>query len=329
MSLFLGRYDLRCPEFSGWNRNDLYRVALEQATWMDANGFDGVVLSEHHGVEDGYLPSPLTMAAAVAATTKRVGITIAALLTPLYDPVRLAEDIAVVQTISGGRLSIVMGLGYRPSEYEMMGTDWTARGTVMEEALTAVKAALAGETVEYRGHAFRVTPIPDQPPLLLYGGGSTAAAKRAARLDMPLMPQNASPDVAEAYQAERERLGLEPGFVLQPGEGPGTIYCAEDPDEFWAKAGPHLLHEATQYSSWQVGVTSAVHDTSTTIDEMKSAGVYAVMTPDELIAYASNGGPLQEITTHPLCGGLPEDLSWSSLELIASRVIPAVRPDQS
>jgi hypothetical protein len=116
--------------------------------------------------------------------------------------------------------------------------------------------------------------------------------------------------------------------VIQPSDGPGTIYCADDPEEFWAKAGPHLLHEATEYSSWQAGVKSAVHDRSQTVEEMKAAGVYAVMTPDELIEYAASKPPLDGVTTHPLCGGMPEDLSWSSLELMANTVIPAVRADQ-
>src|SRR5690606_11944866 len=105
--LFLPRWDLRCPDFTGWSRADLYRVALEQIAFVDQHGFDAAVLSEHHGVDDGYLPSPLAMAAAVAARTERVGIIIAALLVPLHDPVRLAEDLATVQVLSGGRLSAV------------------------------------------------------------------------------------------------------------------------------------------------------------------------------------------------------------------------------
>jgi alkanesulfonate monooxygenase SsuD/methylene tetrahydromethanopterin reductase-like flavin-dependent oxidoreductase (luciferase family) len=327
MVMFLPRWDLRCPEFSGWNRADLYRVALEQVEWVDRHGFDACVLSEHHGVDDGYLSSPMTMAAAVAARTERVGIIIAALLVPLHDPVALAEDLATVQVLSGGRLSAVAGLGYRPDEYAMAGVDWNKRGQVMEDCLATIKKALAGETFERDGQPVTVTPVPDQPPLLLYGGGSVAAAKRAARLDMPFQPQNADDEILGAYDAERERLGLPPGLALPPPSGPGTVYCAEDPDRFWAEAGEHLLYEATVYSSWQQGVTSAVHDTSTTVEEMKAAGVYAVMTPDELIEYCGTLGPLDGVPTHPLCGGMPEELSWSSLQLMADKVIPAVRAE--
>lgn len=325
MALFLPRYDLRCPASSGWNRTDLYRTALEQAAWADEHGFDAIVLSEHHGVDDGYLPSPLSMAAAVAARTNRVGIIIAALLAPLHDPIALAEQLATVQVIAGGRLSAVMGLGYRPSEYAMMGVDWKRRGQVMEDCLATVTRALAGETFEHDGRPVSVTPVPDPPPLLLYGGGSVAAAKRAARLDMPFQPQHAGDDIIEAYHAERERLGLAPGIALPPPKGPGTIYCAEDPDRFWAEAGEHLLYEAQVYSSWQQGVTSAVHDSSQTVEQMRAAGVYAVMTPDELIEYAAGLTPMDGIPTHPLCGGMPAELSWSSLQLMGDKVIPALR----
>lgn len=323
MVMFLPRWDLRCPESSGWNRTDLYRVALEQMEWADDKGFGAVVLSEHHGVEDGYLPAPVTMAAAVAARTNTVGIIIAALLTPLHDPVALAEQLATVQVLSGNRLSAIMGLGYRESEYELMGVDWDNRGQVMEDALVTIRKALAGEPIDHHGRTGVVTPIPDMPPLLLYGGGSVAAAKRAARLDMPFQPQHAGEDILAAYHAERERLGLDPGLALPPPKGPTTIYCAEDPEQFWADAGEYLLYEAKSYGSWQTGI-SAVHDRSETVEEMKTAGVYAVMTPDELIEYARSLTPLDGIPTHPLCGGMPEELSWSSLQLMADKVIPVV-----
>jgi hypothetical protein len=101
------------------------------------------------------------------------------------------------------------------------------------------------------------------------------------------------------------------------------VYCAEDPDAFWEAAGPHLLYEAREYHSWQKGVTSAVHDSSETVEEMKAAGVYVVWTPDELIARCK-AGELSAATTHPLCGGMPPELSWQSLRLLGEKVIPAL-----
>ena len=319
MALFIARYDLRAPSFSPASRRDLYAAALDQAAWCDEQGFDMLVLSEHHGVDDGYLSSPITMAAAFAARTSSVPIMISALLVPLHDPIRLAEEMAVADNISGGRIQYTSGLGYRREEYDEAGLDWSSRGKRIEHCLATLQQAWTGEPFEYEGRTVRVTPAPATPggPMVFYGGGSPAAAKRAARLDMPLFTQHGDPALAEIYAATRAELGRDPGMVLQPSQdGPGTIIVSDDPDKSWAELGQYLLYEATIYSSWQQGVTSAVHDKSTTVEEMKAAGVYSIMTPDECEAYAREIGPMDAITTHPLCGGIPPELSWPHLELL-------------
>src|SRR3989337_1036327 len=102
---FAVRYDLRPPGLGCDERGELYRRAVEQAAYVDAQGHDVVMLSEHHATDDGYLPSPLMVASAVAARTSRIPISVAALLVNLYDPVRLAEDVAVLDLLSGGRVT--------------------------------------------------------------------------------------------------------------------------------------------------------------------------------------------------------------------------------
>src|SRR6185369_10379132 len=98
------------------------------SAWAEQHGLASVTVSEHHGVDDGYLSSPLVMAGAIAGATERIMINIAAILALLHDPLRLAEDIAVLDLASGGRLSLVLGLGYRPSEYAMFDKAWKTRG---------------------------------------------------------------------------------------------------------------------------------------------------------------------------------------------------------
>ena len=100
MPMVAVRYDLRRPSFAA-SHPDLYRTALDQCVWADEVGLDTVVLSEHHGTDDGYLPSPLVFAAAVAGRTERIGITIAALLVPLHDPLAMAEDLAGKDVVLG------------------------------------------------------------------------------------------------------------------------------------------------------------------------------------------------------------------------------------
>src|SRR5262249_57792053 len=112
MAMIAIRFDLRVPAFSTTTHAELYAACLDQCAWADAHGLDVVVLSEHHGVDDGYLPAPLTLAAAIAGRTRRIQINIAALLVPLHDPVRLAEQLAVLALASGGRVRFVARLRY-------------------------------------------------------------------------------------------------------------------------------------------------------------------------------------------------------------------------
>lgn len=126
--MFLTRYDFRAPGADSGDRRELFARALEQATYVDQQGRDLLALSEHHASDDGYLPSPLTVAAAMAARTERISISIAALLVNLYDPIRLAEDIAVLDHLSAGRISYTLGLGYRPEEYAALRRPWATRG---------------------------------------------------------------------------------------------------------------------------------------------------------------------------------------------------------
>src|SRR5256714_12694982 len=126
------RYDLRAPSWGSATHAEMYAACLDQARWGDERGIDFVILSEHHGAEDGYVPAPVTMAAAVAGRTRRIGINIAAILVPLHDPVRLAEELAVPDLASGGRGSVVAGRGYRYEEFEMAGIDRKQRRELVE-----------------------------------------------------------------------------------------------------------------------------------------------------------------------------------------------------
>src|SRR2546427_7231592 len=176
------RYDLRAPSFCSVTHADLYAACLEQCAWADRLGLDFVVLSEHHGVDDGYLPAPLTLAAAIAGRTKSIRINVAAVLVPLHDPVRLAEELAVLDLASASRVGFVAGLGYRDEEFAMAGVDRKARGRLLEEYVDVLRRAWTGEPVEWRGRTIRVTPKPPSEALMLVGGSTAAAARRPARL---------------------------------------------------------------------------------------------------------------------------------------------------
>ena len=128
MATFTIRFDQRVPDFAAVTPAEQYRTCLEQSAWADQHGFMSIVLSEHHGVDDGYLPAPLSLAGVILGRTQSAMVTISALLVPLHDPVRLAEQIAVLDLASGGRLITVAGLGYRQEEFDMAGIPRKGQG---------------------------------------------------------------------------------------------------------------------------------------------------------------------------------------------------------
>jgi len=328
MAMIALRYDLRAPTWGETSASELYQACLDQCAWGDERGLDMVIVSEHHGVDDSYLPAPITMAAAIAGRTRRIGITISALLVPLHDPVRLAEQLAVVDLASGGRVSVVAGLGYRPEEFEMAGVDRRRRGRILEEHIEVMRQAWTGEPFEWQGRTVRVTPRPaTQPhPMMLIGGSTEKAARRAARLRLGFFPAVGDPELARVYEAECREVGFDSGFCALPS-GPGFVHVAEDPEAAWARIMPHAIHEAETYMRWQTGdQRSSVHVAKPDEAGVRASGVYRVVTPDDCVALADELGDFGTLVLHPLMGGMPPDLAWEGLELFASAVLPRLRP---
>src|SRR4051812_32222447 len=179
MTLFFGlRFDFRNPSFTETSMSDRYAAALEMAEWADRLGCLSLTVSEHHGSPDGYLPSPLPMLAAMAARTTTVRLMVAAVIVPFYDPLRLAEDLIVLDHLSRGRVDVILAGGYVGEEFEMFGVPIGERAKRVTEAVETLRAAFTGEAFEFRGRKVRVTPTPyrDGGPSLILGGSSDAAA---------------------------------------------------------------------------------------------------------------------------------------------------------
>ncbi|MFN8627683.1 MAG: LLM class flavin-dependent oxidoreductase [Candidatus Binatia bacterium] len=324
MVTYVMRFDFRSPAF-GTPMADLYAAALDMAAFAEQHSFDTVFVSEHHLSEDGYLPSPLVVAGAIAARTARINVTVSALLVPLYDPIRLAEDLVVLDHLSRGRVSHVVAIGYRPLEYQALGRDFARRGRTLEEHIALMRRAWTGEPFEHEGRRILVRPVPyTQPhPALFCGGSSLAAARRAARLDLPFYPQRRDKAVRDAYHEERARLGLARGMVLPPPTPPLYVFISEDPERTWTRIGEHLLHDARGYSAWHVeaGLDSAALERADSVDALRHGSVYAVLTPEQCIDLLRKRPVLN---LHPLCGGLPPEVGWETLHLLATKVQPAL-----
>ena len=323
MSLMFGlRFDFRNPAFAGTTPADRYAAALDMAEWADGLGCVTIAVSEHHGSADGYVPSPLPIIAAMAARTINVRFSVAALIAPFYDPLRLAEDLVVLDHLSRGRIDLIVAAGYVREEFEMYGVPMKERVAHVHEVVTTLRAAFTGEPFEYRGRTVHVTPAPYRPggPAITLGGSSEAAARRAARIADGFLPS--IPEVWEPYRDEMLLLG-------KPDPGPcpmgqmRTVALAADAERGWSEVAPYFLHETNAYGEWQaqddVGSPYRVVDG---VDALRAAGAYAVVTPDQYVEEL-RAAPFPFAMFHPMCGGIPPELAWSSLRLFEREVMPA------
>jgi alkanesulfonate monooxygenase SsuD/methylene tetrahydromethanopterin reductase-like flavin-dependent oxidoreductase (luciferase family) len=309
------RFDMRAPDW-GAPPADLYAAAIDMCAWAETRGAILAVLSEHHGTEDGHLPTPLILASAIAAKTNQLAIMLAAVPLPLWDPVRLAEEICVLDLISKGRVSYVLGIGHRVEEYDHFGVEIAHRGRTADGIMDVLDRLLHGEPVDYQGRRVHVTPpCGSASPLVLIAGGSKAAARRAAVHGLGFISQTDSPELREFYDAQCRAGGHEPGIVQFPVPGtPTAAFVAEDVDEAWETLGPHLLHDAVMAASYRPHDNSVASITrATTVPALRETdGPYRIFTPDEAVDYIRSGRPLP---LHPLCGGIPPDVAWRHLEL--------------
>lgn len=299
----------------------LYRVVLDQARYADEHGFAAVTFPEHHGAEFGYLPSPRVMAAAVAGATSRIALSLAAVILPLHDVLRLAEDIAVLDLVSGGRVDLVLGAGYVPQEFAMAGADIDARAQAMEDGVATLRAAWTGEPFPYRGGEARVTPAPLRSPLpITLGGSSPGAARRAARIADGFRPT--TPDLWEPYRAECVALGRpDPGEA--PRSGPFVFHIAEDPERAKAEVGPAIVRGANQYLELAAVASGGPSMTVSSLDELELFGMVSIVDPAGAIEVCASLGD-GTVVLQPRFGGIPVDAGWSSLELYATKVHPKV-----
>jgi len=325
---FILRFDLRNPPAAGTTMAERYQAALDMAEWADSLGFAAIILSEHHGSDDGYLPSPLTMAAAMAGRTRRIRITVSALVAPFYDPLRLAEDAAVVDNLSGGRLDLVIGAGYVPAEFAMFGVERSERARRAGEVITTLRRAWTGQPFEYRGRTVQVTPAPCRPagPGLMMGGSSAGAARRAARLGIPFVPTDGA--VWEFFRAETILLGRQDPGPYRGGDT-SFVHLAHDVGHGWDQIAPFALHEANSYGRWLAaagpGAATSAYRALESVAEVRAGGQYRVLRPAELAAELSGPGA-RSLAVHPMMGGIPPEVAWESLRLLEREVIPALAP---
>lgn len=328
-------YDFRNP--LQWRRPwaEFYDELLEEIQFAEQLGYDHVWITEHHFIDDGYTPSVLPIAAAVARLTSRIRIGTWVLLLPLHNAIRVAEDAAAVDILSHGRFDLGVGLGYRIEEFEGFGVDRRQRAQIMEESLEIIARGLNGETVSLAGEHYNVrnasiTPQPIQQPFPLWvGARSIAAARRAARFRANLMIVADRP-VYEAWAEQLAAQGDDPAdFEVLISAG-GIV--SDDPDALWQTLAPHQRYLRDTYGKWYSEAADLGPDdplgrlldqTDEDLRERFIAG-----SPDEVAAAVEQTLawiPADHVISFAAPPGAPRSLARRSMELFAREVMPRFR----
>lgn len=315
-------FDLRNPQ--AWRQDParLYSFTLELCEEAERLAVDSIWVSEHHLFDDGYLPQTLTFAAAIGARTRRARIGTAVLLAPLHHPVDIAEQAAVVDIVSGGRLDLGLGAGYRVPEFELFGADLSRRYTVTDERVSELRELWA---------AGRVTPAPVQERIPIWlGYNGPQGARRAGRLGEGLL--SLSPLLVEPY---RDGL-VEGGHDVSTARMSGAFsaWTTDDPERDWATASSHVAYQLDSYRRYMVEGTDAPVPRPVNVERIVSGdpgrvlGSFAYGTPDHvaarLLAHV-DGVPVDTAFFWASVGGMPVDMVRRGVQVICSDLAPLLR----
>lgn len=316
-------FELRSPPGVGAPHRELYAAMLDICAWADARGFTRANFGEHHAADSGYNPSPLVCCAAVAGRTHTLRMRPNVLLAPLYEPLKLAEDCAVLSLCARGRFELGLGGGYRPTEFAMFGRALEERWERIGALVALLRTAWQGEWFEYEGRRVRVRPVPDPPPPILLGGSSAAAARRAARIADGWLPPF-DPRLWPPYRAECLALG-KPDPGPWPAHGPVFLWIAEDVDAAWTLLEPHILSQVEEYGAFTregFGAEKGPYRGTPDRAQLRANPAYRVLTPEQAVALAQTLGPDGVLLLNPLLGGIPPEAAWRMLELFERAVLP-------
>jgi alkanesulfonate monooxygenase SsuD/methylene tetrahydromethanopterin reductase-like flavin-dependent oxidoreductase (luciferase family) len=319
MALMVLRFNFASPQGEPRTQSRLLNAALDLAQWGESRGITSVSVDEHHVTGHGWSCNPIMAAAMFLARTSTLIASVDCALGPLWNPVRLAEDIALVDNMSHGRLHTTVGLGYRTIEYDSLGVDFSQRGKLMDSLVERMLSVWRGDP---DGGVRTGTWTRPHPPLYV-GGGARATARRAARFGLPLSLSDHLPDVAAYYRELCSEAGITP-LIVMPGQvNRGMIFLHEDPDRAWAELGEHIVWEAVTYGGWSTDQRSLMHLPGVqTLEEVRASGRYRFLTPDQLITEVRDSTNYGPIVMHPLVGGMPVDEAWKSVQLLTDKVVP-------
>lgn len=325
-------YDFRNPPQWRQDPARLYEATIAQAARAEALGWDDVWLSEHHFIEDGYTPSMLPLAAAIAARTRRIRIGTSVLLLPLHDPLRIAEDSATIDIVSNGRFDLGVGAGYRVGEFHGFAIPRKERDGRMEEAVEVIRRLFAGERFTFEGRYYtyrdiQLFPLPVQKPMPIWlGGFLPKALERAGRIGDGFISIGPIASLVEpCLDAVRKRKGDPSKFPIAGGYM--WLLVARDPERRWKEALPHFVYQLGLYASWFKEAGMSVFSPAWTREELERTGFHIVR-PEEAVGKIRQYVDENRVTSFygwTVPPGLPPEWSDEHIELMAKEVIPVFR----
>jgi alkanesulfonate monooxygenase SsuD/methylene tetrahydromethanopterin reductase-like flavin-dependent oxidoreductase (luciferase family) len=229
---------------------------MEQVVWLDGLGLDLVWFTEHHFMDDGYLPSWIPLASAMAARTEHARFSCDVCLLPFNHPIRLAEDLAVLDNLSNGRVELGVGMGYAPHEFRGFGLPVSRRVSLTDEGIAVLRHCFTGERFSFSGKRYdfkdvKITPGYVQPggPPLWVAAMSEAGAKRCARFDANLLPQGPRGTVLDPWRAElaatgRDASGYRVGIIR-------SCLVTDDPERDWPPVRQAERYRMATYAKFQ------------------------------------------------------------------------------
>ena len=309
-----------------------YAECLEEIEEGERLGFAGAWLSEHHFVDDGYLPSPLVVAAAVAARTKSITIGTNILLLPMHHPLRVAEDAAAVDLISGGRFVLGVGQGYVQHEFETLGYERRYRPSLFEEGIEVIRRALEDGRTGYEGKRWRFDDLPFEPrpsrKLPIYAGAfADPAIDRAARLADGFLASAGGGAFGETYRKVRgalERHGRADEEF--PYVASGVAFVHEDAGRAREIVGPAISYQRTRYAEW--GTDREKPRPDPIRDQDLPWERYLVGTPEEVaegLIELYEEAPYDHFCFWGRLPGVTHEAAVENLRLFSTEVAPRVR----
>lgn len=323
-------YDFRNPGPDAAAFDDFYQATVDQIVAAEDLGFQSAWLTEHHFCDDGYTPSPLVIAAAIGARTRRLRLGTNLMILPLHDPVRVAEDAATLAILTRGRFDLGVAIGYRADEFAAFGRSLRNRPSLLEEGVEVIRRAWAGKPLDFHGKRFDygplpVTPVPPAAPRILIGGMTEPAIDRAVRIgDGFLSTGGLGHDV---YLAALERHGRDPAQ--------GRIFAghwaiiAEDPEAEAERIGPHVLYQSNQYIEWGAFGPPDTTPRFATAREAIEGGLYELWNAEQAVRHLSEMldryPQIEDVHFWAQFPGEPIESGTRRMEYIAENVLPRLR----